>query len=522
MITNNGKEIIAKYLMGIAPAYASYVAVGCGTKPRYNTTNLTSTSSATSAGVTTVTIGGGLNTEYVWIGAKITVVSGTGQLYDLADTIITKITGSSTFIINHNPIVELSGATILVQADPSKNVLDFEMFRVPISSRGYIDDNGVNKIIFTAELPTEERYEISEVGIFSAGSNSIAGSYDSKTVYAFANTEGWTYNNGSTIFSPGSTDFPYVTGTLINGSNVITKSTVDNIKVIQTNANNLAFTTNDKRMKRYERCRYFNNLFMVRGDTSHINSSFKIQPNAGFLEITGQSVDFSKNSTSDLLKACFSLINVYGDSDTLPDNVRLTIQFANSSGTQYANLNIDVPNSENYFGNNRYKIIEKRLDELTYSNPFSWNNVDTVRVYSSVLNTANINHTAATSTTVTLQTALEHNFKVGDVVVVSGVGSRFDGTHTITAVSTSVPYSFSYDFAGTTSAGASISPVFCEASSQDYYVALDALRFDNISSLNPLYGLVGYSVIQNSKAETIIKDPNSNNYIEFRFTMDVT
>ena len=44
MITNTGKEIIAKYLMGTAPAYASYIAVGCGTKPRYNTnTRLSST-----------------------------------------------------------------------------------------------------------------------------------------------------------------------------------------------------------------------------------------------------------------------------------------------------------------------------------------------------------------------------------------------------------------------------------------------------------------------------------------------
>ena len=30
MITNSGKSIIAKYLIGQAPAYASYIAVGCG------------------------------------------------------------------------------------------------------------------------------------------------------------------------------------------------------------------------------------------------------------------------------------------------------------------------------------------------------------------------------------------------------------------------------------------------------------------------------------------------------------
>jgi hypothetical protein len=33
MITNTGKSIIAKYLIGDTPAYASYVAVGCGAAP---------------------------------------------------------------------------------------------------------------------------------------------------------------------------------------------------------------------------------------------------------------------------------------------------------------------------------------------------------------------------------------------------------------------------------------------------------------------------------------------------------
>lgn len=517
MITNTGKQIIAKYLMGTAPAYASYVALGCGTKPRHNETQLTPISTVSGSGFEKIMTTS--DTKNIWIGAKITMVSGTGTLSSLGDTIVTEINSSSTFTVNYQPTVPLSSATILVQTDPAKQVLDFEMFRVPISSRGYIDDNGKNKIILTAELPTEERYEISEVGIFSAGSNSIAGAYDSKTLYAFANTEGWTYNTGSSIFSPGSVEFPYVTTPLINGSNEINRTE----KVIQTNANNLAFTTNAVRMERYERCRYFNNIFMVKGNTSHISSDFIIQPTSEFLEITGQSIDFSKNSTSDLLKLSFSLINFYGDLEEVPDNARIVVQFSNSNGTQYANLNIDVANSKYYFPNNRYNTISKRLDELTYSNPFSWNNVDTVRVYSSVINSASISYKAATATTVTLQTTAANNFKVGDTVVVSGIGARYDGTHIISAVSATAPYSFSYLLSGTTQSNISVgTPVPVEASSQDYFIAIDSLRFDNISSLNPLYGLVGYSVIQNSNAETIIKNASSNNYIEFRFTMDVT
>ena len=121
MITNTGKNIIGKYLLGQAPAYASYLAIGCGKKPL--------------------------------------------------------ITGS------------------LLPDNSNKQNLDFEMFRVPISSRGLVNDNGINKIVLTAELPTEERYELSEIGIYSAGSNSSAASFDSRTVFAFTQGENWQYHS---------------------------------------------------------------------------------------------------------------------------------------------------------------------------------------------------------------------------------------------------------------------------------------------------------------------------------------
>ena len=57
--------------------------------------------------------------------------------------------------------------------------------------------------------------------------------------------------------------------------------------------------------------------------------------------------------------------------------------------------------------------------------------------------------------------------------------------------------------------------------SSDYYVAIDALRFENITTQNPLYGLTGYSVIKNTDAETIVKTANSTNFVEFRFAVGV-
>jgi hypothetical protein len=60
------------------------------------------------------------------------------------------------------------------------------------------------------------------------------------------------------------------------------------------------------------------------------------------------------------------------------------------------------------------------------------------------------------------------------------------------------------------------------APSGNYYVALDAMRLENVATINPLYGLTGYSVIKTDGAETIIKSPNTSNYVEFRFSIGVT
>tara|TARA_B110000503_G_C7038548_1_gene367202 strand:- start:181 stop:1002 length:822 start_codon:yes stop_codon:yes gene_type:complete len=57
--------------------------------------------------------------------------------------------------------------------------------------------------------------------------------------------------------------------------------------------------------------------------------------------------------------------------------------------------------------------------------------------------------------------------------------------------------------------------------SDNFYVSLDGLRFENITSTSPLYGLTGYSVVRNDDATTVIKESNSSNIVEFRFGLDV-
>jgi hypothetical protein len=395
------------------------------------------------------------------------------------------------------------------------------MFRVPITSRGYVNDDGVNKIVLTAQLPTEERYEISEIGLFSAGANANAGAFDSRTITTFSNTEDWVYNTGSSLISPeiGNSTFPEITTSLIDELNVITSSA----DVIQTNSNNGAFL-NATRAGRYERCRYQNNIFLMRGNTSHLyveDGVFEIAPDAKFLQITGETVDLTRNSSSDILKVAFSLVSVNGDSGDIPNTARLMIEFSNSDGSEYARMEVNATNAQYRFATNRYIVASSRLGDLTYSSAnFSWRNVNTIKVYSSVIEELTVTNKELTDNVAILTTASTHGLSAGDVITVTGVDSTFNGTYVITGTPTTSKISYAKT-AGNVSETAVTPNGLIEASVDTFFLVPDAIRLDNVSTINPLYGMTGYSIVQNADEETIIKSPNTNNYIEFRFILDV-
>ncbi len=385
MITNKGKSIIGKYMLGQAPAYASYLAVGCGPIP--------------------------LQTE------------------EVADNFATK------------------------------ENLDFEMFRVPISSRGFVNEDGIDKIVLTAELPTEERYEITEVGLYSAGSNPSASANDSKTVFSFTAAEGWEHHTSSASTEIESVSIPLDDP---DDDDVIAAAGTET-GVFQTNADNSIFY-NDDRLARYERPRFLNNVILMQGDDSDLSldggsggvDNFVVD-SGNHIHLTSPSVDFSQNSPTDELRFAFSLVNRDGTSASVPDTVRVLIDFAatdSNNPTTYARFEVNIEDGvDGYdFATNRYFVVSKQLQDLYKSQNFTWNAVTVVKIYVSIFD------------------------------------SLSGGLHP----------------------------------TSDYYIALDALRLENIATVNPLYGLTGYSVIKNDDAETIVKSPNTNNYIEFRFSIGVT
>jgi hypothetical protein len=451
MITNTGKNILAKYLVGQTPAYASHIAVGCGPKP----------------------------------------LTLDGTLPDFSD----------------------------------KKSLDFEMFRVPIISRGFVEEDGISKVVLTAELPTQERYEITEVGVFSAASNPAAGPFDSKNIYSFSDSEAWKYSSQASeipvIYSPLDDRLVKIIGAVASGVNVTyttdvahgfsannnTKVSVSGISpasfnltnkeivavpeptkftlvadsavvgtfttagylindvdtntinqvypVFQTNADNKIFT-NENRVDRHERCRFLNNILIMSGNTSTIsiddNNGLVASAGSNFVQLSGTTVDFSKNSPTDELRLAFSVVNKVGGAQTLPTSVRIIVEFS-STGTfktgKWALFEAVVTSADNNFSNNRYLVVKKQLQELQKSTDFSWAEINTARIYATVTK---------------------------------------DGNNTPTP---------------------------------DFYVCLDGFRLENVTSTNSVYGLTGYSVMKTPNAKTIIKSANTTNYIEFRFGLDV-
>lgn len=452
MITSKGKNIIAKYLIGQAPAYASYIAVGCGAKP----------------------------------------ISLEDELEDYSE----------------------------------KQSLDFEMFRVPIVSRGYVSENNKERIVFTAELPAENRHEITEIGIYSAGSNPSAIGNDSRIIYAFGQNEQWEHHTSSESVQIAPA---YNYGPLDPVSNL------GNIEytgspVFRTTPDNRIFA-NPARLDRYESTRFLNETIAMAGNDANLivkrepisnvsgdgtlatytiedghsfvanqtvditginpsaynviggtitsvtattftiaNTSTASYVSGGFakdshiivgtgsnhIHLTGVSLDFNKNAPTDEIRFAFSIVSKNALSGP-PQNAKVILEFASSDDpatSQFARLEVDIDDvnfaqgfadTEADLTNNRYVVVSKQLQSLYKTPSFTWSSVDVVKIYSSIL---------------------------------------IDGEP-----------------------------------SPDHFIFLDAVRLENISTIDPLYGLTGYSKVRTVNGNTIVKTANTSNFVEFRFAL---
>ena len=379
MITTDGKNIVAKYLLNQAPEFASHIAVGIG-----------------------------------------------GQAYPTS-----------------------SSATFSVDAQS----LEFEVARVPILSKGLLKEDNQEKIVFKAELPIEQRYQITELGLYPAATNAVAGNFDSRVISTFSNSEPWAYSNN--LDNSGTV--------LYIGPVPIDSVNVGNINIYDANWDDFLFINSNSpifeysdRVNRGEPPRYLNRSLSVSGSTSVVNSlmpassaSIDISSSDSYyIENNSISLNLGKNLPTDQIKLAFSVASLEREG-IAPDNVKIRLEFLNNIGenTSRAYVNIALQKTDIDFM--RYQVVTKQLSDFTTTENFSWSLVNGVRIYTSIHNNSNVR----------------------------------TGQH---------------------------------------FVLYDGLRFENISSYNPLYALVAGEYIKTLDENPILKRENSTSYVEYRFGVGVS
>ena len=363
MITNKGKDVITKYLLGQTATYASYISFGCGATP-----------------------------------------------------------GDA--------------------ANGTETAMEFEMLRVPISSRSLVK-LGQNKIISLAgELPLTEHYNITEVAVWSDASNGLtASNSDSRVLFAFNNAENWQqYVLNGNIYQ--NEIIEYVAGPLGPDGTITTDK-----KIFSCSANNSTLQ-NTERLGEGQGVRFLDNTVMLRGDCWVDEES----PSNG-IRLQVPVLDLSEAAPSDEIRIALSLYptEISGDSGNLAEeiDVRLRVRFLteqtqnNNGSVEQIAATIDTtiqPEPGQY-----YHIVKVPMSALQVTSNFIWKDVSAV-----------------------------------------------DMTVGVTPRETNVDVK------------------------EKWFVGIDAVRFENLTTPNPLYAMVGYSVAK----EEIKKFANTNAYVEFRYGID--
>jgi hypothetical protein len=242
-------------------------------------------------------------------------------------------------------------------------------------------------------------------------------------------------------------------------------------------------------------------------------------------------VDLSKQSPVDQIKTAFSILSKEAVDEngisggTAIEYAKLMVRFASSDHlagahtAEFAQMNIRLDNPAD-FKDNRYFVSTQELQDLYQTSGFNWTLADYAIIYASIQGKYAVQSAAISSNVATITTLKKHGFAEGHTVVVSGVGASFNGSYTITSVNNQ--YSFSY---AKTASNTTVGAVGNVASkTANYYVALDAMRFENIANISSVYGLVGYSEVSTNYegyARAISKKQNTSNFIEFRYALDV-
>lgn len=451
MITNDGKGVLSKYILGQAPAYATHIAIGCGAEPLQTT----------------------------------------------------------------DPLPDVS----------AKKTLDFEMLRIPISSRGFIEEEGDTKISLIAELPSENRYEITEVGLWSAANNSLAKGFDSRIIFDFQSN--WQAHAVNVSSIPIKTSLG--TGGDINDGRDL---------VFRANTGDPVLQETDRK-DRKEGPRFLNTSIFMRGDSSIISgangswASEKISYDITNKELinnvatltTSREHSFNTGTTVtvDNVDATFDGTYVI---TSIPSNTEFSYSLTSASvASVSASGIVETESTHIHLNSVNFNIGQNSPDDelvLAFSLVDKTANGDGGVEYVKILVEFFRNEVSQDVGYAKMEIYIDGS----DFYEIIGPTTYYNNYKAIR-----IPISDLITTPDFTSSQIKVARIFCQVvvddggdliGSPNHYIALDGFRLDNISTENPLYKMVGYSPIQNSPGYPVIKFDNTNNYVEFRFALGVS
>lgn len=438
MITDKGKGIVAKYMLGQAPEFAAYIAVGTGGYPAWGIGDLPTDISrkrlqfeafrvpVLSKGLVNDTITVGVQT---WIASsnsvEILLNESHGILVGDEITVSVSSTDDSakagTFVVTSTTSNTITYSQEIGDESWSADAPSHTMNVIYVRER----------LIFKAQLPPDQFYKMSEVGIYPAANNQLALGFDSRQLAAFLPTEGW-FRHDTT-----DTTIDYTTESLCDIDGVYTPTSAS---INFVNTNNELFTHSSRYSDGGPR--FMNKTLLVPGNLTSFADDFGgivgTQPS---VRTSNLAFDFSKNSKDDEITLAFAVIQA-DPHNYMTAKIRLRITFTDSMGwIAHAYKTISPLDSD-------YMTWVMKLSDFESDGDFSWARISSTDIYIQTLDDSN-----------------------------------------------------SYDNA---------------------IVVLDGLRFDNINTENPLYGLVAYSLLPYTSSNSMIeKSENSQGYIEYRMGVSI-
>lgn len=296
----------------------------------------------------------------------------------------------------------------------------FESFRAKVISRGFTNEAGSLNLSLIAEMPTEERYEITELGLYPSLGNDSAGAADSRVLLRFNDSELWKKNGTIDTYKVVNPVTPTISA--VAGSN----------DILSVPADNPGFQDAD-RITRLEVPRFLTKSIFIKGDSTNN------------ISLSGLNLDLSQSAPSDLLKLAYSIVSDSHTNSTSAGPWTITVKLNNDSGAYFS------------------------ADFITKTG----------------------------------------NGYGAAVLPISSLVSHSSGGTAPT-------------LKGITSATISITS--SDTNKADYWICLDGMRIDNVSFNSSIYNLVAYKQINTGTDPrvTIIKDANTSNFIEFKFSLGVS